>query len=77
MELPPEKVFIAQKWMVEKANLAAKPVMIATSILTSMNKASRPRRSEAADLVNAVLDGTDCIMLGEETATGNEPVAMV
>ena len=77
MELPPEKVFIAQKWMVEKANLAAKPVMIATSILTSMNKASRPRRSEAADLVNAVLDGTDCIMLGEETATGNDPVQMV
>ena len=77
MELSPEKVFIAQKWMIEKCNLAAKPVMIATSVMPSMMKNARPRRAEASDIVNAVLDGTDCIMLGEETATGPDPVNMV
>ena len=77
MELSPEKVFIAQKWMIEKCNLAAKPVMIASCVLPSLMKNQRPRRAEASDIVNAVLDGTDCIMLGEETATGPDPVNMV
>jgi len=77
MELSPEKVFIAQKWMIEKCNLAAKPALIASCVLPSMMKAARPRRAEASDIVNAVLDGTDCIMLGEETATGADPVHML
>ena len=72
-EIPQEKVFIAQKWMTEKANIQAKPIIVASQILDSMIKQNRPLRTEASDISNAVQDGADSVMLTEETAHGNYP----
>src|SRR5512143_2659654 len=77
VEVPIEDIAVVQKRLMHLANMRAKPVITATQMLESMTDNRRPTRAEATDVANAILDGTDCVMLSGESAMGKYPVDAV
>jgi pyruvate kinase len=77
VEVPIERIAVVQKDLMRRANMMAKPVITATQMLESMTANKRPTRAEATDVSNAIINGTDCVMLSAESAMGQYPVESV